>query len=250
MSLSYSQYQTMLQNFSVMNDAAGIAALSAILPNVIDFSEQRIYRELDFLTTQTTATGTATANSRNAVVPSTVIVLQDINIITPVGYTPDQAGAIRNPVQRVTTSYINYCWPQGTALSGIVSVPQYYTLLNTTTVNPTGNTSNMLIAPAPDAAYTIEFVGTVRPTPLSATNTTTFLTTYLPDLFMACSMIYVAGYQQNFSQDGTTPGMADYWEKQYQTLKGSADIEEARKKSQSQGWTALEPAAVATPPRA
>lgn len=250
MSLNYSQYQTMLQNFAVMNDAAGIAALTAILPNVIDFAEQRLYRELDFLTTQTTATAMATANSRNVTVPSTVIVLQDINIITPVGYMPDQTGAIRNPVQRVTASFINYAWPQSTALNGAVSIPEYYTLLNATTTNPTGNTTNMLVAPAPDSAYTVEFVGTVRPTPLSASNTTTFLTTYLPDLFMAASIIYVAGYQQNFSQDGTTPGMADYWEKQYQNLKGSADVEEARKKSQSQGWTALDPSNVATPPRA
>lgn len=247
MSLTYSSYQTALQNFAVMNDSAGISDLAAILPNIIDFAEQRIYRELDFLTTQTTATGTLTASSRNVTIPSTVIVLQDVNVITPVSTSAD-AGQ-RNPLQRVAVSFINYAWSQAATLSGSSSVPKYYALLNSATTNPTGNTTNMLVAPAPDAAYTVEFVGTVRPTPLSATNTSTFLTTYLPDLFLAASMIYVAGYQQNFSQDGTSPGMADYWEKQYQNLKGSADIEEARKKSQSQGWTALTPANVATPPR-
>ena len=249
MSLTYSTYQTSLQQFSVMNDNAGVTNLAAILPNVIDFAEQRIYRELDFLTTQTTAIGALTANSRSVSIPSTIIVLQDVNVITPVGYTADQSGASRNPLQRVTSSFLNYIWPQGTALSGSVSVPQYYTLLNATTTNPTGNTTTMLVSPSPDAAYAVEFVGTVRPTPLSATNTTTFLTTYLPDLFLTASMIYIAGYQQNFSQDGTTPGMADYWEKQYQNAKTSADVEEARKKAQSQGWTALNPAPVATPPR-
>ena len=247
MSLNFSQYQTALQNFLVMNDATGIADLSAVLPNIIDFSEQRIYRELDFLTTETTATSTATAGSRNVPVPSTVIVLQDANVITPVLTSPD-AGT-RNPLQRTSVSFINYVWSSAATVNGSPSVPEYYALLNTTTVNPTGNTTNMIVAPPPDANYTVEFIGTVRPTPLSATNPTTFLSTYLPDLFLACSMIYAAGYQQNFSQDGTTPGMADYWEKQYQTLKGSADVEEARKKSASQGRTALQPEPIATPPR-
>lgn len=249
MSLTYSSYLVALENFLVMNDATGIADLTAVLPNIIDFAEQRIYRELDFLTTETTAVGPSTANSRNVTIPSTVIVLQDINFITPVGANPDDVGAVRNPVLRTVPSFVNYTWSQGTSTNGTPSVPQYYALLNLTTTNPTGNTTNMLVAPAPDAAYKVEFVGTVRPTPLSATNTTTFLSTYLPDLFLACSMIYAAGYQQNFSQDGTTPGMADYWEKQYQNLKGSAEVEEARKKSQSQGWTTMQPSPVATPPR-
>ncbi|MDE2102988.1 MAG: hypothetical protein KGL39_37435, partial [Patescibacteria group bacterium] len=60
-----------------MNDVTGIANLTAVLPNIIDFAEQRIYRELDFLTTETTVAGTSTANSRNVAIPNTVIVLQD-----------------------------------------------------------------------------------------------------------------------------------------------------------------------------
>lgn len=229
MSLTYATYVTMLQNWLVMNDTQGVANLAVVLPNIIDLAEQRIYRELDFLTTETTATGTLTTNNRNVAIPSTVIVLNDINIITPLSTTPDNG--TRNPVQRVSVSFINYAWSTADTNSGSTpSLPEYYALLNATTINPEGNTTNLLLAPAPDAAYTIEFVGTVRPTPLSASNTTTYLCTYLPDLFMAASMIYAAGYQQNFSQDGTTPGMADYWEKQYQNLKQSAIEEEGRKK--------------------
>ena len=248
MSLTYSTFQTALQQNLVMNDSTGIADLSAILPNIIDYSEQRIYRELDFLTTETTATALATAGSRNVPIPSTVIVLTDVNFITPYTQTnPDAAGSTRNPLQRTSVAFINYAWSAAAAESGTPSIPQYYALINATTVNPTGNVTNMIVAPAPDQAYTVEFVGTVRPTPLSASNTTTFLSTYLPDLFLAASMIYAAGYQQNFSQDGTTPGMADYWEKQYQNLKGSAAVEEARKKSMAPAGTTMQPSPIAPP---
>jgi hypothetical protein len=249
MSLTFSQYQTALQNWLVMNDTQGIANLQAVLPNIIDLAEQRIYRDLDFLTTETTATGTLTANNRNVAIPSTVIVLNDINIITPSGKNPDDSGATRNPVLRSSVSFINYVWAQGKVTSGTPSIPEYYCPLNAVTTNPTGNTTNLILAPAPDDTYVIEFVGTVRPTPLSSTNTTTFLSTYLPDLFLAASMIYGAGYQQNFSGDSTAPGMAEYWERQYATLKGSAEIEEVRKKSQSQAWTPYQPSPIATPPR-
>lgn len=248
MSLTYTTYQAALQNFLVMNDVTGISDLAAVLPNIIDFAEQRIYRELDFLTTETTATSLAVAGNRNVPVPSTVIVLNDVNFITPVSQTnPDAMGSTRNPLQRTSVSFINFTWSAAANENGTPSVPQYYALLNATTVNPTGNVTNMLVAPAPDAAYTVEFVGTVRPTPLSASNTVTFLSTYLPDLFLAASMIYAAGYQQNFSQDGTTPGMADYWEKQYQTLKGSAAVEEARKKSEAPDGTTMQPSPFAAP---
>lgn len=249
MSLTYSTYVTALEQWLVMNDVQGIANLNAVLPNIIDFAEQRIYRELDFLTTETTAIGTLTAANRNVAIPSTVIVLNDINIITPAGKNPDDSGATRNSVQRTSVSFINYVWAQGTSETTTPSVPEYYCPLNAVTTNPTGNTTNLILAPAPDDTYKIEFVGTVRPAPLSSTNTTTFLSTYLPDLFLAASFVVGAGYQQNFSPDGSTPGMDIYWEGQYQKLKASAEVEELRKKSQSQGWTSLQPSAIATPPR-
>lgn len=249
MSYNFSQYTQTLQNLLVMNDPAGISNLNSMLPNIIDYGEQRIYRELDFLTTETTSVSNAVADSRNVSVPSTVIVLNDVNFITPAGKAPDDAGATRNPVFRTSVSYINFVWSMGKTTNGTPSVPQYYAPINTTTTNPTGNVTNLIVAPPPDDTYTVEFVGTVRPTPLSATNTTTFLTNYLPDLFLAASMVFAAGYQQNFAPDSTSPGMAEYWEKQYQNLKQSAEIEELRKKSQSQGWTTVQPSPIATPPR-
>lgn len=247
MSLVYSTYVSALQNWLVMNDVQGITNLSAVLPNIIDMAEQRIYRELDFLTTETTTTANLSAASRNLAIPSTVIVLQDANVITPAATAPDVG--TRNPMQRVAASFINYVWSTAATENGTPSIPQYYALLNESVTNPTANTSNMIVAPAPDAAYQVEIIGTVRPTPLSVTNTSTFLSTYLPDLFLAASFVYAAGYQQNFSPDGSTPGMDTYWEGQYQKLKASAEVEELRKKSQSQGWTSLQPSPIATPPR-
>ena len=42
---------------------------------------------------------------------------------------------------------------------------------------------------------------------MSPTNTTTFLTTWLYDLFLAASMVFVSGWMRNFSSSGNDPQM-------------------------------------------
>ncbi len=71
----------------------------------------------------------------------------------------------------------------------------------------------------------------------------------MPDLFWAASMIFMAGYNQNYGAMSDNTGQAMAWQTQYDRIIKSAAIEEARKQFQSQGWTAQAPAPVATPPR-
>jgi len=84
---------------------------------------------------------------------------------------------------------------------------------------------------------------------LSATNPTTFISLYLPDVFIMASMIYVSGYQRNFGRQSDDPAMAQSYENQYQTLLKGAAVEEARKKFESTGWTSQSPSPVASPSR-
>lgn len=208
----------------------------SIIPRMIEYAELRIYRELDFLSTVTATTGLLTANSRNVTMPTGIIVLNDVNIITPSSTTNPDLGT-RKPLQRVSLEYINAVYP---SVSG-ATVPAYYALLSDTAVR---------LAPWPDAAYTAEFIGTTRPDPLSPTNTTTFISENLPDLFVAASMVFGAGYQRDFGAQSDDPKMAQSWENQYQTLKAGCNAEELRKKAEAPGWSPLTPSPAANTPRA
>jgi hypothetical protein len=64
---------------------------------------------------------------------------------------------------------------------------------------------------------------------LSSVNYTNFLTQQFPDLYVACSMIWFAGFQANYGTQGDDPQQAVSWESQYQLLLKSAAVEEARK---------------------
>lgn len=233
MALTYSQYVTDLANLLVVPPADPNYLI--VLPNIIDDAEQRVYRELDLLSTIVRdSTGVLVANSRSFTFPQHFVVSESINVYTPVNTLTN-----RNQLVPVTREFLDAVWPNE-ASTTTPSVPQYYAMITD---------QQIIVGPPPDAAYSMEVIGTVRPTPLSASNTTTYLTLYLPDLFMAASMVFAAGYQQNFSAMGDNPQQALSWEAHYQALVKSADIEENRKKYAAQGWSAKQPAPLATPPR-
>lgn len=198
-----------------LNDA-GFLAWS---PRMIDYAEQRIYREGDFLTTVVSDSTVATsANTRILNLPTDqyLFVVQDVNIITPAGTTNPELGT-RNPLTKTTKEWLNVTWPSVTG----ATVPQYVA---------TQSDQTFLLGPWPDQAYTVEFVGTIRPTPLSPTTPTTFLTLHLPDLFMAASMIFATGVQRDFGAMSEDPAVAQSWENQYGKLLASTSMEEMRKK--------------------
>ncbi len=242
MSLTYTTYQTALSTLTAIPTTN--TDFIAILPNVIDYAENRIYRELDLITedVRDSSAATSTAN-RNFTLPTTIgtfQVISGINIITPASTTAELG--TRNPCTPVSRDVLDLIYPSSTG----ATVPSMFCYLTQSLV---ANQSNILFGPWPDASYTVEVIGKVIPTPLSATNTTTFLSLYLPDLFIAASMVFMSGYLKNFSAQGDDPKQAQSWENQYQMLRASADVWESRKKFAGASWTSKQLEQTAQPQR-
>lgn len=209
------------------------------LPNIIDDAEQRLYRELDLLSTRVDQTGVLTPLNRTFVLPGTgnftFIVVEQMNVITPSSVTDPVLGT-RHPMSPVSKEYLDATWPSAEA----AGVPSLFAPLTQ---------QRWLVGAWPDEPYTVEVVGTIRPAPLSASNQVTFLSQSLPDVFLAAALVMSAGYQLNFSAAGDNPQAGVTWETHVKTLLDSAKVEEIRKKFGSQGWTSKEPDPIATPPR-
>lgn len=224
MSLTYATYVQQLQ--TLVASTSPDPYFDTVLPGCIDYSEQRIYRELDLLQTVTVDTSVVTiAGTRSITLPSTIVAVNGINLIPP-------ASTQRIQLYPASRDTIDRLWPGGTN-----GQPEMFSMLTQWTV---------ILGPPPDDSYSVEVVGTTRPTPLSASNTTTFLTLYLPDLFMAASMIYMSGYQRNFSAQGNDPQQGTSWEQQYELLLKSANAEELRKKFIGDSWGSLTPGSGST----
>jgi hypothetical protein len=170
------------------------------------------------------------------------MICQSINIVTPAA-TSDPNLGIRNPIERVSVDFLNATWPSATG-SG---VPKYYAIMGAPTLSSTitAGPLNIMFGPFPDAAYTAEIIGTVRPSPLSATNPTTFLSTTMPDLFLAASMVWGFGYQRDFGAQADDPATAQSWEHQYESLRIGIDVEEMRK-NRFVSWSSYHPTRLPT----
>ena len=214
-------------------------AFQVILPSMISYAENRMYRDLDFLFTSiaTTAYG-LTAGNRNIVVPTgTFVVPEQINLITPAGTTDPEVGT-RVPLLPTTKEFLDAVCGSGVPANR--AQPIYWVPFDD---------YHFLVGPYPDANYSCELIGTYRPDSLSATNPTTFISLYLPDLFIMASMIYISAYQRNFGRANDDPQMAVTYESQYQALLKKADEEENRKKFEAAAWSSQEPSISATPTR-
>ena len=139
----------------------------------------------------------------------------------------------RNQLVPCSRDVLDILWPSTTG----AGVPALYAMITD---------QEIIVGPAPGAAYTCEVIGTIRPPPLSASNTVTVLTLYLPDVFLAASMVYMSAYMRNFGAQADDPKMATSWESHYQTLLASANVEEMRKKYSSGAWSSLQPTPIAT----
>ena len=252
--LTYSTYVTQIATLAVVAETD--PAFVTILPQMITYAENRMYRDIDFMFTSTSLHGVSfvltpgnrnlsfniNLASNNNSAEGTFVVSEQINLLTDASgnaaTTTNPDACVRTPLLPTTKEFLDAVY--GSSLTANLGQPKYFVPFNETL---------FFVGPVPDQAYPVEVVGTYRPNSLSATNTTTFISNYLPDVFIMASMIYVSGYQRNFGRANDDPQMAVSYESQYQALLKSALVEEARKKFDASGWSSQSPSPVATPTR-
>lgn len=245
--LTYSTYVTQIAEMAVVDPAD--VNFQTILPSMIDYAELRIYRDLDLMNTSTSihdASIVLAAGNRNLSFPLTLpdgsgtfVVSEQLNLITPSGQTdPDGANATRVSLIPATKEFLDTVY--GSNATASRGQPKYYAAFNETL---------FFVGPVPDQQYYVEVVGTFRPNAMSASNPTTFISQYLPDLLIMASMIYISAYQRNFGRQSDDPQMAQSYEGQYKALLQGAMVEEVRKKYEGPGWSSQSPSPIASPTR-
>ena len=148
MALTYATFISSLANMLVIPPSD--TNYLAFIPNVIDDAEQRIYRELDLLSTIVRdQSGTLTANSRNFTLPQSngrFVVTESMNVFTPVSLT-----TYRNQLIPVSREWMDAVYPdEEAAVCCGPSVPKYYAMITD---------QSIIVGPPPDQNYTMEVVG-------------------------------------------------------------------------------------------
>lgn len=226
----------------------GTDQFAAAIPTFLSNAEQRIYRELDFLTTrQQVAQSTFTAGSRSLSLttlstgnyPQYPIVVQGVAAILPASVSVPSSGT-RIQYELTSLDFIDMAWPTEASTAPPSEEFAYFAMKTD---------QEVVVAPTPDQTYTAEVTGTFRPAPMSVSNTTTWLGDNLPDLLFFACMIEATGYLRDYGASSDDPRLAISWDKRFADAKASAMSEESRRKGEGTGWTPYSPSVLAQPPR-
>jgi hypothetical protein len=217
---------------------------TAVIPQMLNYAEQRIQRDIDLFAMHAGAGDVyhLTPGNANLAIPAAdFVIIESLGIFASGGFYP------LDPVSR---DYL-----LSTLAQAPLGPPKVFAMIGGQVAGPLNGTI-VAVGPTPDQAYAIYAYGTIRaPSLASYANsgqaglTTTWISTWLPDLLVMACMIYVAGYQRDFGRQSDDPQMAQSYEAQYQALLAPVDKEEYRKRFQADAWSSQSKSPVATPTR-
>jgi hypothetical protein len=243
--LSYNAYITQVAQLIPVQttEPSGVvefndANYQQIIPMMLNYAELRIQRDMNMLSSVTTNTYTLTSGSQVFSLPvDDFVTVQTLEICTL------SSGSVVNstPLLPVSAEFIQNCY------SGLASAnqPQYFAMIGDTFGDEQDTSTNIMLGPCPNYAYTLRVKGTARSPSLYqnavsgiADTEYTYISAYFPDLLVMASMIYIAMYQRNFSATSDSQEMGMTYEKQYQALRLGAIGEEDRRKQMGSSWSA------------
>lgn len=243
MALTYSSFVSEIATLTVISSTvlvSGDTNFGGIMSGLIDYAEGRLYRDLDLPVTSVTDTSvTCTSGVRSislSTTQGTLLVINALNLLTSAGAL--SSVATRVPLVPASQAVVDAIYPSAT--SSNCGQPEFFARIGDT---------QLILGPAPDQAYGTEVTATIRPNPLGATNSSTWLTQNVPELMIAAGMVFAAGYMRDFGSQSDDPKMAQSWESQYNTLLKSAATDTARMKFEAEAWASQSPSPLATPPR-
>jgi len=216
-----------------------------IIPQMLNYAELRIQRDLDLLPSVNAKTYSLTYGTNLlSISVNDFVTIQTIEVTSSDGSTYPLLPVSKELIQNVY------------GVSTSTAPPTYFAMYGGDASTGGDVSNNLLFGPYPDNNYSITVTGTSRvPTLNQYANTsqagtnTTFISTYLPDLLIMASMVYISAYQRNFGRMSDDPAMAQSYEGQYQSLLKMATVEEFRKKFAGSAWSSLPPPVAASPTR-
>ena len=248
--LTYNLYVTQIAALAVyqVNTVSGVvtpvdATFATVIPQMLNYAELRIQRDLDLQGLLTTNTYSLSSNSNTLQISvNDFVTIQDFMVVV---------GGVPTPLLPTSREMILNTYGN----PNFVGPPLYFAPYGGDASTFGSTYQNYLFGPYTDQSYTINAIGTVRAQSLNAFNTNptagtsaTLISTYFPDLLLMASMIYISAYQRNFGRESDDPQMSVSYESQYEgLLKGTT--EENRKKFLAAAYTSQSSSPVATPGR-
>ena len=163
-------YAELVQKIRDYTEVSSNVLTATIVDGIINDAEFRILREVDSDNNRRYATANVLTSTRFIDTPTNALTIRSAQIVDSDGTA---SADNREFLQFRDTSFMSEFNP-----TGATGVPKYYSWWDQDTI---------VMAPTPDATYTIQLNYILKDPGLSSTNTTTYLSTYFPNgLLYAC----------------------------------------------------------------
>ena len=175
---------------------------TTIINDFIEHAESKIFRQIDFDVFRKYQTATLTSGDAFVGMPgntpTSFASIRAVNIFSPSGSLGGLTDNERVFLEKRDPSFINEYSPNRTS----TGIPKYYANWDNDTI---------ILAPAPNAAYTIELAYNAQETGLSSSNTTTWVSNNAPGLLLYACLIEAFKFLKN-------PNMVAMYTQAYQEL--------------------------------
>ena len=163
MAFTFTTHKTAIQDYSENTETTFTNNLTRFILN----SEERILKECQLEAFRKNSTGTTPNGVKFLSMPTDFLAPFSLSVITGNNYYF---------LLNKDVNYLQEAYPDTTETVR----PQFYAIFYDT---------NLLVAPVPDAAYTVEFHYLYQPAGISASNTTTWLSTNASNALLYASLI-------------------------------------------------------------
>jgi len=199
--MTYDELVTNIRNYTEVDSNVFSAS---VIDNFITMAENRILRDIDLDVFKKESTTNFVANSRFLPAPSDILTHRYMMVTSEDG---DQTF-----LEFRDNSFLKEYWPDYTE----TGVPKYYGVWNE---------DNFYIAPTPATALVVQLGYIYRPAQLSATNTSTWVSTNAPEALLYACLIQAYSYTKGPLE------MIQYFENSYkQAIQGLGIEQQGRRR--------------------
>ena len=191
-------YAELVQKIRDYTEVDSNVLTSTIVDGFINDAEFRILREVDSDNNRKYATASLVVSTRFIDTPENLLVVRSAQIVDSDGTA---SADNRDFLQYRDTNFMAEFNPTGST-----GVPKYYGYWDEDT---------LVFAPTPDATYTIQLNYVLKPTGLSATNTTTYLSLQFPNGLLYACLVEAYGFLK-----GPIDMLQHYDKKYVEAVKG------------------------------
>ena len=191
-------YAELVQKIRDYTEVDSNVLTSTIVDGFINDAEFRILREVDSDNNRKYASASLVLNTRFIDTPADLLVVRSAQIVDSDGTA---SADNRDFLQFRDTNFMAEFNPTGS-----IGVPKYYGYWDEDT---------LVFAPTPDATYTIQLNYILKPTGLSATTTTTYLSQQFPNGLLYACLVEAYGFLK-----GPLDMLQHYDKKYVEAVKG------------------------------